>query len=173
MGDLTPIRQRFTLAFVLLAAVTLALLGYLVWPRTGQPDAQELKRQYDSLNRDVARISDPAQTREDLKQLYASDIPDRFSTISEELEKLFRETGVTQQPIRYTPEVDQKTSLPGVQQIKVDTLVTGDYLKVARFINAMEQAKLLLIIDKISLTSQEGGKVTLQITFDTFLKETA
>jgi hypothetical protein len=55
----------------------------------------------------------------------------------------------------------------------VDTTVTGDYLKVARFINAMEQAKLLFIIDKISLTSEEGGKVTLQITFDTFLRETA
>jgi hypothetical protein len=114
-GNLARIRQRFIIAVVVLAAITLALLAYLVWPRTGQPDATALKKQYDSLNREVTRISDPAQTREDLKQLYARDIPDRFSTISEEVERLFRETGVTPQPIRYTPEVDQKTSLPGVQ----------------------------------------------------------
>jgi Type II secretion system (T2SS), protein M subtype b len=173
MGDLAPIRQRFTLAAVVLGAITLVLLGYLLWPRIGQPDAKALQRQYDSLNQEVARISDPAQTREDLKQFYAKDIPDRFSSISEEMEKLFKETGVTPQPIRYTPETDQKAALPGVQQVKVDTTVTGDYLKVARFINAMEQAQPLFIIDKISLTSQEGGKVTLQITFDTFLKQAA
>ena len=173
MGDLAPIRQRFILAVIVLAAVTLALLAYLVWPRTGQPDEQALQQQYDRLNRDVAQISDPAQTREDLKRLYANDIPDRFSTISEEMEKLFKESGVPPQPIRYTPEAEQKASLPGVQQIKVDTTVTGDYLKVARFINAMEQDKLLFIISKISLSSQEGGKVSLQITFDTFLRETA
>jgi hypothetical protein len=173
MGDLAPIRQRFILAVAVLSAIALALLGYLLWPRTGQPDMNALHQEYDRLNREVAQISDPAQTRADLKKLYATDIPDRFSTISEEMEKLFKDTGVTPQPIRYTPEADQKASLPGVQQIKVDTTVTGDYLKVARFINAMEQDKLLFIINKISLSSQEGGKVTLQITFDTFLRETA
>jgi type II secretion system (T2SS) protein M len=173
MGDLTPIRQRFTLAAIVLGAITLILLGYLLWPRTGQQDKKALTQTRDSLNRQVERISDPAQTREDLKQLYAKDIPDRFSSISEEMEKLFKETGVTPQPIRYTPETDQKAALPGIQQVKVDTTVTGDYLKVARFINAMEQAQPLFIIDKISLSSQEGGRVTLQITFDTFLKQAA
>jgi hypothetical protein len=51
--------------------------------------------------------------------------------------------------------------------------VTGDYAKIARFVNAMEQSKLLFIIDKISLSNQQGGSVTLQISFDTFLKEAA
>jgi type IV pilus assembly protein PilO len=51
--------------------------------------------------------------------------------------------------------------------------VTGDYLKVAHFINDMERSQLLFIIDKITLSSQEGGKVSLQITFDTFLKQAA
>jgi hypothetical protein len=173
MGDLTPIRQRFIFAAVVLSAISLALLGYLLWPRTSQLDVKTLRQQYDSLNHDVAGISDPAQTREDLKQLYARNIPDRFSTISEEMEKLFQETGVSPQPIRYTPEIDQKGSLPGVQQVKVETTVTGDYLKVARFINAMEQSRLLFIINRISLSSTEGGKVTLQITFDTFLRDLA
>jgi hypothetical protein len=173
MGELNPIRQRFVLAAGVLGAVVLGLLAYLLWPRTGQLDARTLEQQYDNLNREVGRITDPAQTREDLKHLYAQDIPDRFSSISEQMEKLFKETGVTPQPIRYTPEADQKGGLPGVQQVKVETTVTGDYLKVARFINAMEQAKLLFIIDKISLSSQEGGKVTLQVTFDTFLKPAA
>lgn len=171
MGNLAPIRQRFTVAAAVLGAIALTLLVYLVWPRTGQPDKAQLTQTRDNLTREVARISDPAQTREDLKRLYTRDVPDRFSSISEELEKLFKESGVTQQAISYTPESDQKNSLPGVQQIKVDTTVTGDYLKVAHFINGMERSQLLFIIDKISLSSQESGRVSLQITFDTFLKQ--
>lgn len=173
MGTLAPIRRRFTVAAAVLGAIVVALLAYLVWPGSAQQDKATLARTRDNLAGDVARISDPAQTREDLKQLYARDIPDRFSSISEELERLFKDSGVSQQTISYTPEVDQKSSLPGVQQIKVETTVTGDYLKVARFINAMERSQLLFIIDKITLSSQEGGKVSLQITFDTFLKQAA
>jgi Type II secretion system (T2SS), protein M subtype b len=173
MSNLAPIRRRFTIAAVVLGCIVLALLGYLLWPRTGQMDKGALTQTRDNLARDVQKITDPAQTREDLKQLYAKDIPDRFSTISEELEKLFKQIGVTQQAIKYTPEMDQKAALPGVQQIKVETTVTGDYLKVARLVNALEQSQLLFIIDKISLSSQEGGKVSLQITFDAFLKQTA
>ena len=171
MGDLSPIGRRFTVAAAVLGAIVLALLGYLLWPRSGLPDKNALNQTRQNLAHEVDRISDPAQTREDLKRLYARDVPDRFSSISEELEKLFKESGVTQQAISYTPEVDQKNSLPGVQQIKVDTTVTGDYLKVAHFVNDMERSQLLFIIDKITLSSQEGGKVSLQITFDTFLKQ--
>jgi len=43
---------------------------------------------------------------------------------------------------------------------------------VARFINAMEQDKYVFIINQISLNSQEGGVVSLQIKFETFLRQT-
>jgi hypothetical protein len=59
-----------------------------------------------------------------------------------------------------------------VQHIDIDTTVTGEYAKVAKFINAMEQDKFVFIIDQISLTSQESGVISLQIKFETFLKET-
>jgi hypothetical protein len=61
--------------------------------------------------------------------------------------------------------------LPDVQRISIETTVTGEYAKVARFINAIEQDKLVFIIDQISLNSQEGGVVSLQVKFETFLKE--
>ena len=59
-----------------------------------------------------------------------------------------------------------------MQRIDIDTTVTGEYAKVAKFINAMEQDKFVFIIDQISLTSQESGVISLQIKFETFLKET-
>jgi cytoskeletal protein RodZ len=179
MGDLQKTRRRFVIAVAALAVVNVALLAYLLWPGSSASAQEEqeaaLQQRYNSLKAEVERWkgSDPARIREDLKKFYAEDVPVRSSQISEQIEKLMKETGVSAPAISYSPETAEKTALPGVQKIKVETTVTGDYAKVARFINSMEQANLLFIIDKVSLSGQERGNVTLQITFSTFLKEAA
>jgi len=178
MNDLLRIRKRFTLWLSIMAAISLALLVYLLWPGSAGPTKETLQTQYQSLSREVAqwRSSNPEKTREDIKKLYAEDVPVRWSQISTQLEKLQQETGVSAPDIHYsgpTAGTNDKNSLPDVQRVQVDTTVTGDYAKVARFINALEQSKLLFIVDKISLNSHEGGTVSLSITFDTFLREAA
>lgn len=179
MGDVQSTRKRFLIAAVALAAVNVLLLAYLLWPGSSASAQEEqeaaLQQRNNSLKAELERWkgSDPATTRADLKEFYADNVPVRSSQISEQLEKIIKDTGVRAPAIRYSPEAAQKTALPFVQQIKVETTVTGDYAKVAKFINAMEQAKLLFIIDKVSFSGQEGGTVTLQITFNTFLKESA
>ena len=175
MGDLRQVRQRFILVATILAAVNLGLLLYLFWPGPTQPSQQVLQERYTSLKREVSLLhaSNPEKTREDLKQLYAANLPNRDSQISQRVDKLVHEAGVTADSIRYPSESAEKATLPDVQEIKIDTNVTGDYSKVARFINSLEQDKLLFIIDKISLTGQQGGTVSLQITFSTFLRQTA
>jgi Type II secretion system (T2SS), protein M subtype b len=176
MGDLEQIRKKFVAAAVTLALIVGALLVYLLWPKAQQAREADLRQQLTALNREVAlwQKSDPATTRQDLKRLYADNVPSHASQISQHLEKLVQETGVTSPSIRYSPDTTEKTSLPGVQQVKIETAVTGDYSKVARFINAVEQDKLLFLIDKISLSSQqEKGIVSLQITFNAFVREGA
>jgi hypothetical protein len=176
MGDLLKIRKRFIVGVTSLGAINLALLVYLLWPGPAQPSQEALQQQYNKLSREVAlwEKSNPEKTRTDLKQLYADNLPGRWSQISEQVNKLIRETGVAAQSIHYPTENAEKSAPPDVQQVKIETTVTGDYSKVARFINALEQDKLLFIIEKISLNGQEGGAVvSLQITFDTFLKEKA
>lgn len=177
MGDLKKIRTRFVIAVALLVVVNITLLVYLLWPGSSAKaqEAQEaaLQQRANSLKLEVEnrKGGDPARIREELKEFSAENIPERSSQIYEQIEYLIKETGVIAPTIRFSPDTNQKTTLPGVQQVKVDTAVSGDYLKVAKFINAMEKAPLLFIIDKVSLTGQEAGVVTLQITFTTFLKE--
>ena len=181
MTNLAQVKQRFTLAISVLAVICFALLVYLIWPGTSSSSmkAQEdtLQQQYRSLSREVAPLQGMDQklvkTRADLKTLYQERIPTRFSQISQEVEKLTRETGVTAQNIHYNPEKPDKGDLQDVQRIEVDTTVTSDYAKVARFINALEQDKLLFVINQITLNGQEGGQVSLQIKFETFLKGAA
>jgi Tfp pilus assembly protein PilO len=182
--NLAKTRQQFTVILAVLGAVDLLLIIYLLLPGSSpsamQTQEKNLQEQAKALNSEVAPLKgidkQLAATRVDVKKLYEQKVPNQFSQISQHLEKLVQETGVTTpQGIHYgqekSAERNEKTDLPDVQRISIDTTVTGEYAKVARFINALEQDKFVFIIDQISLNSQEGGVVSLQIKFETFLKE--
>jgi Tfp pilus assembly protein PilO len=184
MGNLTKVRQQFILVLAVLGVVDLLLIIYLLLPGSS-PSArlaqeQSLQEQLKTLTREVAPLQGIdqklAQTRVDVKKFYEQKVPNQFSQISQHLEKLMQETGVTSAGIHYSQDRNEqqkdKNDLPDVRRIGIDTTVTGEYSKVARFINAMEQDKYVFIIDQISLTSQESGVISLQIKFETFLKET-
>lgn len=185
MNTLAKMKQRFTLILSVLGALDLLLIVYLLLPGSS-PSArttleQSLRDQEKTLNHQVAPLKgidkQLAQTRIDVKNFYAQKVPSEFSQISQHLVNLMKETGVTTASgIHYVQENrnvrGDKGDLPDVQRINIDTTVTGEYAKVAKFINAMEQDKFVFIIDQISLTSQESGVISLQIKFETFLKET-
>jgi Tfp pilus assembly protein PilO len=182
MNSLAKMKQQFTLVVGVLGGLDLLLIIYLLLPGSS-PSAklaqeQALQEQEKTLTREVAPLKGIDKklelTRVDLKKFYEQKVPAQFSQISQHLEKLTQETGVTTQGIHYTQDPNaqnEKNNLPDVQRINIDTTVTGEYAKVARFINAMEQDKFVFVIDQISLTSQESGIISLQIKFQTFLKE--
>jgi Tfp pilus assembly protein PilO len=184
MNTLARIKRRFTLVLAGLAAVDLILLVYLLWPGAS-PSAklaqeENLQQQQTALCREVAPLKDIdqklTQTRGDVQRFYEQKVPTEFSQISQHLEKLVQETGVSTQGIHYSEEKTEqaKNDLPDVQRIGIDTTVTGDYAKIARFINALEQDKFVFIINQITLSSSEGSNVvSLQIKFETFLKQPA
>jgi Tfp pilus assembly protein PilO len=175
MENLRRVNQRFILLAAVLSAANLLLLVYLFWAGSSGASQDVLQARRNSLKQEVERWrkSDPDQIRAALEQFYANNLPSRYSQITQQVDKLVHDAGVTAQAVRYPPEDTEKGAPPGVQEIKIDTTVTGEYAKVARFINALEQDKMLFIIDKISLTGQQGGVVSLQITFNTFLKQAA
>jgi Tfp pilus assembly protein PilO len=182
MNNLAKTRRQFTLILAVLGAVNLLLIVYLLLPGSSASGKaareQSLQTQVKSLGREVTPLRDIdkqlAKTRGDVQWLYAQKIPGQFSQISQHFYKLVEEAGVTAQGIHYTEDKTgkaEKHDLPDVQRIDIDTTVSGDYAKVAHFINAMEQDKFVFIIDQISLNSQESGIISLQIKFQTFLKE--
>jgi len=184
MKNLTKTRQQFTLVLAVLGVVDLLLIIYLLLPGSS-PSAmlaqeQSLQEQAKTLTREVAPLigieKKLAGTRVDVKRFYEQKVPSQFSQISQHLEKLVQETGVTTPSGTHysqqrSSDRNEKEDLPDVQRIGIETTVTGEYAKVARFINALEQDKFVFIIDQISLNSQEGGVISLQIKFETFLKE--
>lgn len=180
MVSLERVRTRFILILVVLGVVDLALIGYMLWSSKTNKVAQEqvLQQKAADLSREVAPLEGIDrkldQTRADVKKFYAEKVPGQISEISQHLEKLVQESGVTTQGFHYNEEKNpnEKTDLPGVQRIGIDTTVSGEYSKVAGFINALERDKFVFVITQIALTSSEGGGVALQIKFETFLRET-
>lgn len=173
MRDVMRLRSRFITAATVLAITSACLLGYLLWPQSVGTRPEKLQEQYRSLSSEVAlwQKSNPDKVRSDLKKLYSEDVPARWSQISQRMEKLIKESGVNWTAIHYPADNGDKMVIPGIEQVKIETTVTGDYAKVAGFINALEQDKTFFIIDRISLSSQEGGIVSLVITVDTFLSQ--
>lgn len=179
MTNLAQLKKRFYTILGILAVIDLVLIVYLLWPgssgssRKSQEEA--LQQQYRSLAHEVSPLKDIdqklVQTRTDINYLYKERIPNRWSEVSSELEKLMRDSGVTTQSIHYTTDKTEKDDLPEVQRVGIDTSITGEYGKIAHFINALEQDKLLFIVKQISLNGQEGGTVTLQIKCDTFMQQ--
>lgn len=181
MGSLDKVKTKFTLILVILILVDVALIAYMFWPGSSpssrQAQENTLQQKEASLSHEVAPLHDLdkklAETRVDVKKFYEQKVPGQSSEISQHLEKLVQETGVTTQGFHYSEEKSsEKNDLPDVQRIGIDTTVSGEYTKVARFINALEQDKFVFVITQIALTGAEGGGVSLQIKFETFLKET-
>lgn len=184
MNNLAKKKNQFTLILSVLGVVNLVLIIYLLLPGSS-PSAraaqeESLRQQKKTLTAEVAPLigidKTLAKTRVDVKKFYEQKVPSQFSEISQHLEKLMQDAGVTAKGgIRYNQERStnekDKVDLPDVQRIGVDTTVTGEYSKVAKFINAMEQDRFVFIINQIALTSVESGVVSLQIKFETFLKE--
>ena len=160
MNNLEKTKNRFTLILSVLGAVNLLLLIYLLLPGSS-PSAraaqeESLQQQKKALTSEVTPLvgidKKLAQTRVDVKKFYEQKVPSQFSEISQHLEKLMKETGVTARAESAIPrnirDDKDKADLPDVQRIGVDTTVTGEYTKVATFINAMEQDRFVFIINQ-------------------------
>jgi Tfp pilus assembly protein PilO len=183
MKNLAKVRQQFTLILGIMGAVDLLLIIYLLLPGSS-PSAkmaqeENLRNQKNAMAREVTPlrgIDDKLkQTREDVKKFYEQKVPNQYSEISQHIEKITQESGVSIQSVRYTQDKEsssEKYKLSDVKRIDIDTTVTGEYAKVAGFINAMERDRFVFIIDQITLNSQDGGVISLQIKFQTFLRET-
>jgi Tfp pilus assembly protein PilO len=177
MDNLRNMRILFMVLLVVLLGADLGLLGYLFWPSSSVPlkeQQQKLQAELIAKRRDGAPLIGMDQklvdTRADIKKFYAERIPAYYSQIASELHKLETANGVGQDSIRYRQD---ETDLPGVQQVQITTGVVSDYVKIARFINALERDPLLFIITEINVRGQPAGTVQLEIKLETYLKGAA
>jgi type IV pilus assembly protein PilO len=54
--------------------------------------------------------------------------------------------------------------------MEIDADVSGDYVQLVRFINALERNRLFFIVDGLELGNEQNGVVKLQIKAETYLR---
>jgi len=64
--------------------------------------------------------------------------------------------------------LDQETGR--LHPVEIETDLTGNYVSLAKFINALERDDMFFIISSIQLGGEQKGPIKLQMKLQTFLK---
>jgi type IV pilus assembly protein PilO len=57
-----------------------------------------------------------------------------------------------------------------LQPVEMEAQLSGNYVSLAKFINALERDEMFFIIDGIALAGEQKGPIKLQLKFETYLK---
>jgi Tfp pilus assembly protein PilO len=104
-------------------------------------------------------------SRKDADKFYAARIPANYSSILADLGEL-----ATKDSIRLTRAgYSQAPAIEGLVELRIDANLAGDYGGVMSFINGLERDKTLYVINALTLTGQQEGKVNLRLRLTTYL----
>ena len=174
MPDLRQVRSRVKIAVAALVLMNIAAIAMLLTPVAGsaEPRQQELNDSWMQLKQ---RESAPWRgldkkiplAKQQIEDFYRDRFPSEDSSISADLGKLASENGVQLSSVRYT---QKDAGLDGLERMEIEANVSGDYVQLVRFINALERNRLFFLVDDLELGSEQQGTVRLQIKAETYLR---
>jgi type IV pilus assembly protein PilO len=176
MPDLRQTRNRLKLVIAALVLVDVAALVVLFTPLGGSQETRQQQLEQLNLER-KARATAPWRgldkkiplAQQQIDEFYRDRFPSEDSAISADLGRVAAETGVRMSSVKYSAKDE---GIDGLQKKEVEAALSGDYLQLARFINALERNKLFFIVDAVELGSEQSGAVKLQIRVETYLRTT-
>ena len=181
MPDFRQTRKKIKTALVVMAGVDLLALVAYFSPLVG---SAETRRQ--DMNRLQADLTIKTRQVEPLRNLpqkvtlanrqitdfYGKRFPTEHSQIITEFGKLAAADGVTIEQAKYkVDDKELKQAVPGkLQPIEMDANLAGNYVALAKFINAVERDDMFFIISSVTLGGEQQGPVKLNVKLQTFLK---
>jgi type IV pilus assembly protein PilO len=174
VADLKQARNRVKIAIAALVVVDIVAAVLLLTPLAGSQESRqqelrqlwlELKSKESAPWRGLDKKIPLAQRQID--DFYRDRFPAENSAISTDLGKVAAATGVRMSAVRYK---EKDTAIDGLQRVEVEADLSGDYLQLVRFINALERNRLFFIVDDLQLGGEQGGIVRLQIKLETYLR---
>lgn len=174
MADLNKTRKHLGIAIAVLILLDLAAGAALLSPLAGSHASrqqqllalrQQLKQRESAPWRGLdAKIP---QAKQEIDRFYKERFPSGYSEISGGLERVASGTGVRISGEKYT---QGDASIEGLQQIEIDSDVSGDYLQLVRFINGLERSQLFFLVEGLDLGGEQNGVVRLHIKVQTYLR---
>lgn len=176
MADLRQMRKRLTVVLAVLLCLDLACAVILLSPlgRSRQEEIQSLQTQLRLKTAQVQPLrgldKKVVVAKLQIAEFYRDRLPSTYSSIDAEMGKLADQNGTNMTQVRFHLEDEEGG---GLRPITIDSLLSGDYLHIVKFINALERDKMLFIVNSIVLGDAKGGTVKLQLKMQTYMKSGA
>jgi Tfp pilus assembly protein PilO len=176
MADLRQTRKKIKLALAVMGGIDLLALVIFFSPLVGSTASrkQELNQLWGELQvktRQVEPLTDlpgKLQTaRFQIAEFYKKRFPSADSEINTEFAKVAAATGVHVEQAHYK---SKDLDVGRLQLVEVDASLSGTYVSLAQFINALERDDMLFVIDNVSLAGEQKGPIKLQMQIETYLQ---
>jgi type IV pilus assembly protein PilO len=176
MADLRETRRKLKIAIITVAAIDVVAVIILLSPLVGSGESRKQEmQQLQSELRQKTRQVEPLRgldkkvvlASQEIDTFYRERLPDRESTISEELGKLASQSGVKIGQAKYDTKEAEEV---GLTPFFIEATCQGDYLQLMRFINGLERDKTFFIVNSVVLGDAQGGSVKLQLKLETYLR---
>ena len=174
MRNLRQTRNKFLIVLVVLLVLDAAAAAYLVFgPKPGsyreqleqaRRELQAKRAQAEPLKHIDQKLE---QAQKDIRGFADGRLPQMYSAISEQLEKLAREHSVQISEVRYEPD---DSGIPELTRVRISAGLAGEYPRVARYINGLERSKVFFVVNRVDLADQQGGVVKLGLEMETYVK---
>jgi Tfp pilus assembly protein PilO len=176
MPDLRRTRKHIKTALAVLLGVDIVALVVFFSPLVGSSDSRrqelnQLSTELRSKTLQVAPLTDlPKKVTTANRQIadfYKKRFPTEDSQIADQFGKLAAANGITIEQAKYKEE---EAELGRLQPVEVEADLSGSYVSLAKFINALERDDTLFIISSITLGGEQTGPIKLQMKLETYLK---
>ena len=176
MPDLRQTRRNIKNTLGILLGVDLVAVIVLFSPLIGSTNSrrQELNRLWAELQvktRQVEPLKNLPQkvvlANRQITDFYKTRFPAQDSQIATEFGKLAAADSVTIDSAKYKAD----DVGPGhLQPIEIEATLSGNYVSLARFINALERDDMFFMISSVTLAGEQTGPIRLQVKVETYLK---
>ncbi len=175
MPDLRQTRKNIKIVLLTLVGVDLVAAIVLFSPLVGSTASRraQLNQLWSELQvktKQVEPLTDLPKkvtlANSQIAEFYKKRFPDQESEILTQFGKMAVSNGVAIQHVNYKVE----EGFGRLRPVEMEADLSGNYVSLARFINALERDDMLFIINNITLAGEQNGPIRLQMKLETYLK---
>lgn len=176
MPDLRQTRKKIKTALAIMGVLDAIAIAVLFSPLVGSTESrrQELNQLWAELQAKTRQV-EPLQkldkkvvlANEQIAAFYKKRFPAQDSLIATEFGKLAAANGVIIEQARYKT-LDEEVG--HLHPVEMEAGLSGSYISLAKFINALERDDMFFIINGIALAGEQKGPIKLQLKLQTYLK---
>jgi type IV pilus assembly protein PilO len=178
MPDLRQTRKDIKTSLAIMLAVDVVAMAVLFSPLVGSTDSrrQELTQLSSELQTKTREVEPLGNMRDKVKtangqitDFYKKRFAAQQSQIVTRFDALATANGVTVEQAKY-PVKEKKDAIEGLFPVEMEADLSGSYVSLAKFINALERDDMFFLISSITLGGEQKGPIKLQMKLETYLK---